>query len=293
MKIGIITEEKDWITCSLERVLIKKGITPTYIKPSKIVSFTGMDIKFKYNSENLSKLSCAFVRDLGDGTDYYRFDALKYLEEYMPLINPTEGLENAGNKYKTSMILDKNNIPHPKTVITEDIDKAIMWSEKFKDCVVKPIFGNRGKGIIRLGNKPIINKINLLNEFKKKHGVYYIQEFIRNPNNVYRDIRAFVIGNEVVSAMYRTSNNWLTNIHQQGTGKPCEITPEIEELAVKAKDAIGLVYGGVDLMESKDGLKVIEVNGAPSWETLSKVSSVNITKKLIDSVLETVKEDYL
>ncbi|UXM85241.1 tetrahydromethanopterin:alpha-L-glutamate ligase [Methanococcus aeolicus] len=292
MKIGIITEERDWITCSLERVLIKKDITPTYIKPSKIVSFTGMDIKFKCNNENLSKLTCAFIRDLGDGTNYYRFDALKYLGEFMPLINPAEGLENAGNKYKTSMILDKNNIPHPKTIITEDLDKALMWSEKFKDCVVKPIFGNRGKGIIRLGNKPIINKINLLKEFKKKYGLFYIQEFIRNPNNVYRDIRAFVIGDEVVSAMYRTSNNWLTNIHQQGTGKPCEITPEIEELAIKAKDSMGLIYGGVDLIESKDGLKVIEVNGAPSWETLSKVSNVNITEKLIDFVLGIVKDSY-
>ncbi|AEH06980.1 tetrahydromethanopterin:alpha-L-glutamate ligase [Methanothermococcus okinawensis] len=285
MKMGIISEEKDWITCELERAMIKKDITPIYIKPSKIASFTGMDIKFKHNKENIMDLKCAFVRNLGNVSNYYRFDVLKYIEYYIPLINPTEGLENAGNKYRTSILLNINNISHPKTVITEDIDKALIWSEKLNDCVLKPLFGNQGKGIVRLNNKNLISKINILNEFKKKYGVFYIQEFINNPNNIYRDIRAFVIGDEVVSAMYRVSDNWITNIHQNGKAEKCELTDEIIELAVKAKNATGLVYGGVDLMESSDGLKVIEVNGAPSWEGLSRVSDVNITEKLIDYVL--------
>lgn len=285
MKIGIISEEKDWITCELERVMKKKGITPVYIKPSKIASFTGMDIKFKHNKDDISDLKCAFVRNLGDMSNYYRFDVLKYIEHYIPLINPTAGLENAGNKYRTSILMNINNIPHPKTVITEDIDKALMWSEKFKDCVLKPLFGNQGKGIVRLKNKTLISKLNMLNEFKKKHGVFYIQEFITNPNDIYRDIRAFVIGDEVVSAMYRVSDNWITNIHQNGKAEKCEITDEIRELAIKAKNATGLIYGGVDLMESKDGLKVIEVNGAPSWEALSRISEMDITEKLIDYVI--------
>jgi tetrahydromethanopterin:alpha-L-glutamate ligase len=184
--------------------------------------------------------------------------------------------------------MEVNKLPHPKTVITEDIDKALIWTEKFKDCVLKPLFGNQGKGIIRLKNKPMISKLNILNEFKKKHGVFYIQEFINNPNNVYRDIRALVIGDEVVSAMYRVSNDWITNIHQNGKAEKCELTDEIRELAIKAKNAVGLIYGGVDLMESKDGLKVIEVNGAPSWEALSRISDVDITEKLIEHALEMI-----
>ena len=286
--MGIISEEKDWITCELERVMKKKDITPVYIKPSKIVSFAGMDIKLKHNKDDILDLKCAFVRNLGDSSNFYRFDVLRYLENYVPLINPTKGLENAGNKFITTTLMEVNNIPHPKTVITEDIDKALIWTEKFKDCVLKPLFGNQGKGIIRLKNKPMISKLNILNEFKKKHGVFYIQEFINNPNDVYRDIRVLVIGNDVVSAMYRVSNDWITNIHQNGKAEKCEITDEIRELAIKAKNAVGLVYGGVDLMESKDGLKVIEVNGAPSWEALSRISDVDITEKLIEYALEMI-----
>lgn len=286
--MGIISEEKDWITCELERIMEKKGITPVYIKPSKIVSFAGMDIKLKHNKDDILDLKCAFVRNLGDASNFYRFDVLKYLENYVPVINPTSGLENAGNKFITTTLMEVNKIPHPKTVITEDIDKALIWTEKFKDCVLKPLFGNQGRGIIRLKNKSMITKLNILNEFKKKHGVFYIQEFINNPNEVYRDIRALVIGDEVVSAMYRVSNDWITNIHQNGKPEKCDITDEIKELAIKAKNAVDLIYGGVDLMESKDGLKVIEVNGAPSWEGLSRISNIDITEKLIEHVLEII-----
>ncbi len=288
--MGIISEEKDWITCELERIMEKKGITPVYIKPSKIVSFAGMDIKLKHNKDEILDLKCAFVRNLGDASNFYRFDVLKYLENYVPVINPTSGLENAGNKFITTTLMEVNKIPHPKTVITEDIDKALIWTEKFKDCVLKPLFGNQGRGIIRLKNKSMISKLNILNEFKKKHGVFYIQEFINNPNEVYRDIRALVIGDEVVSAMYRVSNDWITNIHQNGKPEKCDITDEIKELAIKSKNAVGLIYGGVDLMESKDGLKVIEVNGSPSWEGLSRISNIDITEKLMEYVLEYVLE---
>jgi tetrahydromethanopterin:alpha-L-glutamate ligase len=287
-KMGIISEEKDWITCELERAMKKKDIIPVYIKPSRIVSFTGMDIKLKHNKDDILDLKCAFVRNLGDFANFYRFDVLKYLEHYVPIINPTTGLENAGNKFITTFLMEVNKIPHPKTVITEDIDKALIWTEKFKDCVLKPLFGNQGKGLVRLKNKSMISRLNLLNEFKKKNGVFYIQEFIVNPNNVYRDIRAFVIGDEVVSAMYRTSDDWITNVHQNGKPKPCKITDEIEDLAIKAKNATGLIYGGVDLMESEEGLKVIEVNGSPSWEALSRISDVDITEKLVDYILDTI-----
>ena len=287
MKLGILTEEKDWVSCELERTMKEFNIDPVYILPSRISAYIGMDIKFKYDKEDILDLDGIFVRNLGDPTNYYRFDVLKYIGQYIPIINPAEALENAGNKYKTSSLMDIHRIPHPKTLITEDIDKAIMWSEKFKDCVLKPIFGNRGKNISRLKNKSLISKLNILNEFKRKYGVIYMQEFIDTPGEEYRDIRAFVIGDEVVSAMYRISDDWITNIHQKGRSEECEITDEIRELAIKAKNAVGLLYGGGDIMECKEGgLKVIEVNGAPSWEALSRVSNVDISKLLIEYVLE-------
>lgn len=299
--MGIISEEVDWITVQLEKLMEKYDIRPIFIKPSRIVSSIGLDFKLKLNNRDILDLDCVFVRNIGEGPEmFYRFDALKYLENYVPLINPTDGIENAGNKYRTSFLMEVNGIPSPRTVVTEDINKALTWTEQFGDCVLKPLFGNQGKGIVRLNHRSMVSKLNVLNNFKSEHGVFYIQEFVNLPKNhgygntqdgknTYRDIRAFVIGDEVVSAMYRVSNNWITNIHRDGTPEKCEITNELEKIAVKAKNAVGLVYGGVDLIESEEGLKVLEVNGTPSWEGLSSVSEEDIAERLIEEAIKICK----
>lgn len=299
--MGIISEEVDWITVQLEKSMEKYDIRPIFIKPSRIVSSIGLDFKLKLNNRDILDLDCVFVRNIGEGPEmFYRFDALKYLENYVPLINPTDGIENAGNKYRTSFLMEVNGIPSPRTVVTEDINKALTWTEQFGDCVLKPLFGNQGKGIVRLNHRSMVSKLNVLNNFKSEHGVFYIQEFVNPPKNhgygntqdgknTYRDIRAFVIGDEVVSAMYRVSNNWITNIHRDGTPEKCEITNELEKIAVKAKNAVGLVYGGVDLIESEEGLKVLEVNGTPSWEGLSSVSEEDIAERLIEEAIKICK----
>ena len=59
-----------------------------------------------------------------------------------------DGIENAGNKFRTSFLMEVHNIPHPKTVIAEDVNKALIAAEKFDDLVLKPLFGNQGKGVI-------------------------------------------------------------------------------------------------------------------------------------------------
>ena len=289
MKIGILSESRDWVTSQLERVMKELNITPVYIKPSGITSYIGMDIKFEHRKEDILDLDAIFLRDLGSINNYYRYDVIKYIEHYIPVINPSEALENCGNKFKTSALLDIHRVPHPKTVVTEDINKAMEWIEKFEDCVLKPIFGNGGKGIYRLKNKSLITKLNLLNDYKRRYGVIYIQEFINTPGEEYRDIRAFVVGDEVVACMYRISDNWITNIRQNGRPVRCEITPEIEDIALRAKKALGILYGGVDIIEGEDGsLKVLEVNGAPSWETLSRVSEVDITRSLVEYIVSIV-----
>jgi len=291
MRMGIISEEKDWVVDELKKSMEKNDIKTEIIKPSNIISGIGMSFKLKCNGKNLLNLDCAFVRNIGNGVEmFHRFDFLKYLEYYIPLINPLDGIENAGNKYRCSFLMDLKNIPQPRTVVTESIDEALKWVNTFEDCVIKPLFGNRGRGIIRINGGSLISKLNKLTEFKKKYGVFYIQEFVKNPNNVYRDIRAFVVGDEVVSAMYRVSDNWITNIHQNAKPEECEVSREIEELAIKAKDALGLVYAGVDLIESRDGLKVLEVNATPSWEGLSKISKVNIADKIIEETVNLLKK---
>lgn len=225
------------------------------------------------------------------GIVFFRFDVLKYLNHYIPVINPPDGIDRASNKFLTSVFLELNNLPQPKTVVTESINEAIVWIDKFEEAVLKPIFGCGGEGIVRVKKElPISTKLKILNEFKEKYNTFYIQEFIKPVRNEHRDIRAFVVDDEVVAAMYRIGGeNWKNNVSQGGRVEKCEITEEIEKLALKAKNALGLFYAGVDLIESEDGLKVLEVNSTPSWIGLSKVSEVNIADKLLEKIIQYVK----
>jgi tetrahydromethanopterin:alpha-L-glutamate ligase len=290
VRLGIITIERDAVVNDLIKSCEKYGIDYKIVNPSDILAGFNLDFRLKYGKIFLNELDCCFVRNLG-WDSFFRFDVLKYLNSYIPVINPPEGIDKASNKFLTSIYLELNNIPQPKTVVTENIDEAIVWIDKFEDAVLKPIFGCGGEGLLRIKKDlPISEKISILNEFKERYGTLYIQEFIKPLGREYRDIRAFVIDDEVVAAMYRVGgDNWKNNVSQGGRVERCEITNEIEELALKVKDALGLFYAGVDLIESEDGLKVLEVNSTPSWIGLSKVSEINIADKLLEKIVQHVK----
>ncbi|AAB98615.1 TPA: RimK family alpha-L-glutamate ligase [Methanocaldococcus jannaschii] len=290
MKLGIITIERDAVVNDLIKSCEKYEVDYKVITPSNIVAGFNLDFKLKYYKSFLDELDCCFVRNLG-WDSFFRFDVLKYLNHYIPVINPPDGIDRASNKFLTSVFLELNNLPQPKTVVTESINEAIVWIDKFEEAVLKPIFGCGGEGIVRVKKElPISTKLKILNEFKEKYNTFYIQEFIKPVRNEHRDIRAFVVDDEVVAAMYRIGGeNWKNNVSQGGRVEKCEITEEIEKLALKAKNALGLFYAGVDLIESEDGLKVLEVNSTPSWIGLSKVSEVNIADKLLEKIIQYVK----
>ncbi len=290
MKFGIVTIERDAVINDLIKSCEKYEVDYKIINPTNIVAGFNLNFRLKYYKSFLDELDCCFVRNLG-WDSFFRFDVLKYLNHYVPVINPPDKIDIASNKFLTSIHLELNNIPQPKTVVTESINEAIVWIDTFEEAVLKPIFGCGGEGIIKVKKElPIATKLKILNEFKEKYGTFYIQEFIKPLGEEYRDIRAFVIDDEVVAAMYRIGGeNWKNNVSQGGKVEECEVNEEIEKLALKAKNALGLFYAGVDLIESEEGLKVLEVNSTPSWIGLSKVSNVNIADKLLEKIIQYVK----
>ena len=118
--------------------------------------------------------------------------------------------------------------------------------------------------------------------------VLYVQEMIQKPD---RDIRAFVIGNEVVGAMYRylppgVDGEWRTNVHGGGRAEVAELDDEYKECAIKAAEALNLDYTGVDILESPEGPCVIEANASPSWSALARVTELDIASMIVDKLVE-------
>jgi ribosomal protein S6--L-glutamate ligase len=110
--------------------------------------------------------------------------------------------------------------------------------------------------------------------------VLYVQQFIRHPG---WDLRAFVLGGRVLTAMRRhCGGDWRTNVAQGGRGESARLEPEEERLAVQAAAALGAVAAGVDLLPGPDGQwYVLEVNAVPGWRALAPVTGVDVAVELV------------
>jgi [lysine-biosynthesis-protein LysW]--L-2-aminoadipate ligase len=121
-----------------------------------------------------------------------------------------------------------------------------------------------------------------------QHSVFYIQEYIDKPG---RDIRVIVIANRVLTAMYRKSEHWITNTARGGEGELCPITPEIEELSLRAARSVGGGVLAVDLVEHPEkGMIVNEVNHTMEFHTMQPLSGIDIAGEIVEYAMCVARE---
>jgi len=147
----------------------------------------------------------------------------------------------------------------------------------FGDVIVKPLFGSNGRGMVRVTDEEIAHRVFRALELER--AVYYVQETIPHDG---RDVRAFVVGDKVVAAAWRTSEGWKTNIARGGRAEGMALPPEWEQMSLAAARAVGADYAGVDLLPSRSGeVYVLEVNGIPGWRGLQGTTLVDIAASIV------------
>ncbi len=216
--------------------------------------------------------------------------ALEFLN--VPVINSFAVANNCGNKMFMSLLLKKANVPTPKTYFSFTADAAKQNLEKIGyPLVIKPVIGSWGRGIVPLRDADTAEAIFEMREINDgpHDRIFYLQEIIKRPP---RDIRVITVGEKVVAAMYRKSDDtFTTNIALGAEPELCKITNELEDLAIKASQAVGGGILGVDMMEDVDrGLLVHEVNNTVEFKGLAKVSKNNIPKEMIQYALTTLRK---
>jgi len=281
-KIGIaVTDPDDWTAIALCSAVKHYGMQPVKFSFSDATSNISSG-KIHAGETDLTGLDAIVVRDLGPASENgaeFRFNALCQLKELdILVINSPEAIARAANKYVSSYLFQKNGIPTPRTVVTGNLDEALEALTSFEHTVVKPLFGYKGIGVERLENND--SGIGKLKNILEKDGLVYLQEFIPNPG---RDIRVFVVNNRVVGSIYRIApqGSWINNLSRGGKAKPCELTPGQERLGLKASQATGTVYAGVDIIEG-DRDYVIEINGTPSGKGIFEACGVDVTMKIAE-----------
>lgn len=201
--------------------------------------------------------------------------------------------ETCGNKLITSLALAKHRVPTPKTQFAFSAESALETINKTGfPVVLKPIVGSWGRGVFPLRDSEVANMIVEMREEDDSSlsRIYYIQEMIDRPP---RDLRCIVVGDQVITAIYRYSaeNEWRTNVARGGKAELAPITNELEELALKAAKAVGGGILGVDMMEDKeDGLIVHEVNNTVEFHGAAAVSKNDISSAMIDYAIAIAKK---
>lgn len=206
----------------------------------------------------------------------------------IPVVNPPEVAERCGDKYMSSQILLMHNIPTPRVFMAFDERSALEAIEAMGfPCVLKPVVGSWGRLLAKIENRDMAET---LIEHKAtlgvNHQVFYIQEYVHKPG---RDIRAFVVGEKPICAIYRAAQSWITNTARGGVASNCPLTPELVDICQRTARAIGGGLLAIDLFETRDGLCVNEVNHTMEFRNSIETTGVNIPQRMVEYVLSRVR----
>jgi RimK family alpha-L-glutamate ligase len=282
-QVAIIGSPDSWHSQALVRAYQKRGIQPKFGLADHLMVELGSQTRVCVDGLDLNKMDLVLIREVPGGSleqVIYRMDALHQLENSgVKLVNPPGAIEKMVDKYYTSSLLQSAGLLTPETVVTESFTDAMnAFHSLGGDVVVKPLFGSRGVGMVRVQDVDIAGRV--FKSLQLGGYVYYLQRFIPHNN---KDIRLFMIGDECISAMIRVADNWKSNISQGATAQKHSPTDEERNMSAKAMQAVGALYGGIDLLPGENGQTyILEVNSMPAWQGLQQVTPVDIAEVLVE-----------
>ncbi len=197
------------------------------------------------------------------------------------VLNSSRGIADSRDKLKCSQILAQRGFDVPVTMLMRGGKSCRFAIHKVHGTpvVMKLIEGTQGVGVMLLESAASAESV--LDTMWGLNQDVIIQQYIAESAG--RDIRALVIGDQVVAAMRRQAREgeFRSNIHRGGEGVPIELKDAYKRIAVQAAKAVGLSIAGVDMLESLSGPKVIEVNSSPGFEGIEEATGLNIARLIL------------
>jgi len=292
MNIGLLTRnENAWCSSRLREAFARLEVSPRCFTFADLVARVAINPSVLLGGTDIAgEIEALLVRPVGRGSldeIIFRLNLLHTLSRSgLPVVNNPSSIEKAADKYHTLILLSEKGIQVPRTVVTENISEALSaFHQLGGDVVVKPVFGSRGIGAARISNEDVAERTFRTLHFNRH--VLYVQEFVQHG---FRDIRLFLVGGTIVAAMFRVSSSWKTNVSRGAKPTPLKWTTEMEELAIKSADIIGCEIAGIDLMESRSGLLVNEINSQPGWKGLQSTTQIDIAEEIAKYMITKAKK---
>jgi [lysine-biosynthesis-protein LysW]---L-2-aminoadipate ligase len=190
------------------------------------------------------------------------------------------------DKYLTTAALMRSGIPTPRTLLAFTPEAALRALDELGyPAVLKPTVGSWGRLLAKVNDREaaeaVLEHKQTLGSFQ--HSIFYLQEYVEKPG---RDIRAFVVGDRTICAIYRTSPHWVTNTARGASATNCPVTPELDALCRAAAQAVGGGVLAVDLLESPRGVLVSEINATMEFRNSIEPTGVDIPGAIADYALD-------
>jgi len=276
--VALAVDRFDWHARQLTQALAALGVRTVPFRLSMAQFDTRARFGLKIRGLGAALPDAVIVRAISGGTFQavtMRLGILHALRELgVPVWNDARAVERCVDKSTTSFLMANARIPTPATWCVESLEaaRAIAQRELANGpLVLKPLFGSQGRGL------KLIADVEDLPPPEIVTGVYYLQRFVGVERDGFRDMRLLVLKGQVVAAMVRHADSWITNVKQGGRPVATVADAEVKTLALAAARVVGADLAGVDILRDADGRPfVLEVNSMPAWRGLQRVTSTNI-----------------
>ena len=234
-----------------------------------------------FRGKNLSDVDAVIPR-VGAPHTFYGTAVVRQFEMMgVFALNESNAISRARDKLRCMQLLSRRGIGLPVTACahsTQDVNGVINIVGG-APLVIKLLEGTQGIGVVLAETKKAAESV--IEAFRELDAYILVQEFIKEAGG--SDIRAFVVGGQVVAAMKRQAQagEFRANLHRGGTAEKVKLTPEERSTAIRAAKAMGLHVAGVDILRTNHGPAVMEVNASPGLEGIEEATGVDVAGKII------------
>lgn len=246
------------------------------------VSHGNPDLYFQ--GKRLTSIDAVLPR-IGASITYFGTAVVRQFEQMDKYsANSSNGITNSRDKLRSLQILSRHNIGMPQTTFVRDRSDVLPAIERVGGApvIIKLLEGTQGVGVILAESVKVAEAIIETLQCARQNVL--VQKFVAESRG--RDIRAFVVGDQVVAAIRRTAQGteFRSNVHRGGTAEVVELDDHFRETAVRAAQIMGLRIAGVDMLEANDGPQIIEVNSSPGLEGIETATGLDVAGSIVEYI---------
>lgn len=286
MKLGILScSQNCYSTRRLVEAATSRGHKVKVLNTLKLaIDLKKGDPDLHYRQKELSHYDAVLPR-IGASITYFGTAVVRQFEQMdVFTANSSNGISNSRDKLRCLQIFSRHHIGIPETVFVRDKKDVLPAIERVGGApvIIKLIEGTQGIGVLLAESVKSAEAIIELLQSQKQNVL--IQKFVAESKG--KDIRAFVVGDEVVGAMRRVAQGqeFRSNVHRGGRTEQVELNEDYRETAVRAAQIMGLKVAGVDMLEGKEGPQIMEVNSSPGLEGIEACTNLDIAGAIVDYI---------